>query len=65
MWDHVDRHGISLFNFGFGTMFEPGSYKQEYKHTGIKHIANYPMPTPLYDRTSKLFHQPIYHYIPG
>jgi len=55
MWDHVDRHGISLFNFGFGTMFEPGSYKQEYKHTGIKHIANYPMPTPLYDRTSKLF----------
>ncbi len=55
MWDHLERHGISLFNFGFGTMFEPGSYKQEYKYTGIKHIANYPMPTPLYDKTSKLY----------
>ncbi|MCD6346831.1 MAG: bifunctional YncE family protein/alkaline phosphatase family protein [Bacteroidales bacterium] len=55
MWDHLERHGISLMNFGFGIMFEPGSYKQEYKYTGIKHVANYPMPTPLYDRTSKIY----------
>lgn len=55
MWDHLERHGITLFNFGFGTMFEPGSYKQEYKHTGIRHIANYPMPAPIYSRTSRLY----------
>jgi len=55
MWDHLERHEVSLFNFGFGTMFEPGSYKQEYKNSGIRHIANYPMPAPIYDKTSKLF----------
>lgn len=55
MWDHLERNGISLFNFGFGTMFEPGSYKQEYKYSGIKHIANYPMPAPIYDKTSRLY----------
>ncbi|MCK5821095.1 MAG: bifunctional YncE family protein/alkaline phosphatase family protein [Bacteroidales bacterium] len=55
MWDHLERHGISLFNFGFGTMFEPGSYKQEYKYSGIRHIANYPMPAPIYSRTSRLY----------
>ena len=55
MWDHLERHGISLFNFGFGIMFEPGVYKQEYKYTGLRHLANFPMPAPLYDRTSKIY----------
>ncbi len=55
MWDHLERNGISLFNFGFGTMFEPGSYKMEYKNTGIRHIANYPMPSPIFEYTSKLY----------
>ena len=55
MWDHLERHGIKLFNFGFGTMFEPGLYKQEYKYTGIRHIANYPMPAPIYERTSRIY----------
>ncbi len=54
MWDHLERHGISLFNFGFGMMFEPGLYKQEFKN-GIKHLANYPMPAPIYERTSKIY----------
>ena len=30
-------------------------YKDEYKYTGIKQIINYPMPAPLYERTSKMF----------
>jgi len=55
MWDHLERHGITLFNFGFGTMFEPASYKKEYKNTGIRHLANYPMPAPIYSNTSKLY----------
>lgn len=52
MWDHLARNRISYFNFGFGVMFEPGDYKDHYKYGGIKHIANYPMPKPLYSRTS-------------
>lgn len=52
MWDHMARNKISYFNFGFGVMFEPGDYKNQYKVGGIKHIANYPMPKPLYSRTS-------------
>lgn len=52
MWEHMERNKISYFNFGFGVMFEPGDYKDHYKYGGIKHLANYPMPKPLYSRTS-------------
>jgi len=59
MWDHMYRQNIPYFNFGFGVMFEPGDYQDNYKYGGIKHIANYPMPTPLYSRTS--FRYPTYN----
>ena len=26
MWDHLERHQIDFFNFGFSIMFEPGIY---------------------------------------
>jgi hypothetical protein len=59
MWEHMARNKISYFNFGFGVMFEPGDYKDHYKYGGIKHLANYPMPKPLYSRTS--FTYPTYN----
>ena len=43
----LDRHGVGLFNFGFGIMFEPGIYHESFKYTGIKHFANYPVPAPM------------------
>ncbi len=52
MWEHMARNKINYFNFGFGVMFEPGDYKDQYKYGGIKHLANYPMPKPLFSRTS-------------
>lgn len=56
MWEHLDRHNISFFNFGFGIMFEPASYKREYyQYTGIRHLYNYPVPAPMYDRTSRTY----------
>ena len=55
MWDHLERHGIDFFNFGFSIMFEPGIYDAEYKHEGIRHYINYPLPKPLWDRTSKQY----------
>ncbi len=52
MWDHMFRHKISYFNFGFGIMFEPGDYQDTYKYGGIKQIANFPLPTSLWNKTS-------------
>ena len=55
MWDHLARHNVEYFNFGFGVMFDPADYKDTYKYGGMKYIANYPMPTPLFARTSHLY----------
>lgn len=55
MWDHLERHGIEFYNFGFGLMFEPASYHQSYKYTGIRHLHNFPVPEPMFTRTSKKY----------
>jgi hypothetical protein len=55
MWDHLERHGVDFFNFGFSIMFEPGVYDSEYKYEGIRHYINYPLPQPIWDRTSKQY----------
>jgi len=55
MWDHLERNKIEFYNFGFSVMFEPALYKVEYKYSGIHQYINYPMPQPLFDRTSKMY----------
>ena len=55
MWDHLERNKVSFYNFGFSVMFEPALYKAEYKYTGIRQYINYPMPQPLFERTSKVY----------
>jgi YVTN family beta-propeller protein len=55
LWDHLARHNIDFFNFGFGVMFDPADYGEKYKYMGIKYIANFPMPTPMFDRTSHMY----------
>lgn len=55
MWDHLERNNIDFFNFGFSIMFEPGIYDQKYKYEGIRHYINYPLPKPIWDRTSKQY----------
>ncbi len=55
MWDHLERHDVDFYNFGFSIMFEPALYKAEYKYSGIKQYINFPMPQPLYERTSKMY----------
>jgi len=55
MWEHLDRHGINFYNFGCGVMFEPASYDVSYKDTGIRHIYNFPLPSPMYNRTSRTY----------
>ncbi len=55
MWDHLERNGANFYNFGFSIMFEPAIYKAEYKYTGVRHYINYPMPQPLFERSSKTY----------
>lgn len=55
MWEHMERNGVDFFNFGFGIMFEPGSYHPSFKYTGIRHFVNYPVPAPIFDKTSTTF----------
>jgi YVTN family beta-propeller protein len=55
LWDHLARHGIPYFNFGFGMMFEPADYQDSYKYGGIKQVANFPLPASLYDRSSRVY----------
>jgi hypothetical protein len=55
MWDHLERNKIDFFNFGFSIMFEPAIYDEKFKYEGIRHYINYPLPRPLWDRTSKQY----------
>jgi len=55
MWDHLERHGIDFYNFGCGTMFEPAYYEDSFKEFGIRYFANYPMPGPMFSRTSHIY----------
>lgn len=53
MWDHLERNEVDFYNFGFSIMFEPGIYDEKFKYQGIHHYINYPLPQPIWDRTSK------------
>jgi len=55
MWDHFARNKIDFFNFGFGTMFEPAIYGDKFKYSGIKYFVNYPVPEPLFEKTSRMY----------
>jgi len=55
MWDHLERNKVEFYNFGFGTMFEPAFYEESFKYTGIKHYVNFPVPLPMFSRTSKIY----------
>ena len=55
MWDHLERNEVNFFNFGFSIMFEPAVYEAKFKHEGIRHYVNYPLPKPIWDRTSKQY----------
>lgn len=55
MWDHLERNRVEFFNFGFSVMFEPASYDDSYKIGGIRHYVNFPVPQPMFDRSSRLY----------
>lgn len=55
MWDHLERHKVNYYNFGFSVMFEPADYQDSYKYGGIKQVANFPLPASLHEHTSRLY----------
>ena len=55
MWDHLERHKVKYYNFGFSVMFEPADYQDTYKYGGIKQVANFPLPASLHEHTSRLY----------
>ncbi len=55
MWDHLERNKVEFYNFGFGVMFEPSFYDKTFKYTGLKHFVNFPLPLPMFTRTSKTY----------
>ncbi len=56
LWDHLYRNKKEFYNFGFGVEFDAGSFADSsFKHGGVRYLVNYPVPGPLYDRTSRLF----------
>ncbi|MCB0283104.1 MAG: hypothetical protein KDF60_11025 [Calditrichaeota bacterium] len=55
IWDHLDRNKKDFFNFGFGVELAPSLSDQTYKYTGVRYVINYPVPGPLFDKSSKLY----------
>lgn len=53
IWEHMERNKIDFWNFGFGTMFAPHlGNVVELKETGYVYAINYPVPAPMFDKTS-------------
>jgi phospholipase C len=55
IWEHMQRHGIRFYNYGLGFEFAASFEEQRDKYTGIRIAANYPMPEPLFENTSRRF----------
>ena len=36
-------------------MFEPAFYNETFKKAGVRHFVNYPVPAPMFDRTSRIY----------
>lgn len=55
MWEHLERHQKDFFNFGFGVEMAGAYSDSTMKHLGELYTINYPIPAPLYDKSSTIF----------
>jgi hypothetical protein len=55
MWEHLQRNKIDFFNFGFGVEMAGAYSDSTMKYIGELYTINYPLPEPLFDKTSKTF----------
>ncbi|AMY08759.1 PQQ-dependent catabolism-associated beta-propeller protein [Luteitalea pratensis] len=55
LWEHLARHGVPFFNFGFGAEMPQSIEAQMHKETGIRMTVSFPLPKPLFDRSSRKY----------
>jgi YVTN family beta-propeller protein len=55
LWEHLERNKIDFFNFGFGVEMAGAYSDSTMKYIGELYTINYPLPAPLYDKSSKIF----------
>ncbi len=55
LWDHLERGNIDFFNFGMGLQYAHSLEEMAFKHTGVRFTVNYPVPAPLYRRSSQMY----------
>lgn len=55
LWDHLERNGISFYNFGFGTEMGSNFTDSTMKYYGQRVLVNFPIPGPLYGRSSEKY----------
>jgi YVTN family beta-propeller protein len=55
IWDHLGRNNIDFFNFGFGVEMAAAYSDSTMKYIGELYTVNYPLPAPLFDKTSRTF----------
>ncbi|PWJ58679.1 YVTN family beta-propeller protein [Dyadobacter jejuensis] len=55
IWDHLERNKKDFFNFGFGVEMAANYSDSTMKHIGELYLVNYPLPAPLYDKSSRIF----------
>lgn len=55
MWEHLQRNKIDFFNFGFGVEMAGAYSDSTMKHIGELYTINYPLPAPLFDKSSRIF----------
>jgi len=55
LWDHLERNKLSFYNFGFGTEMGSNLTDSTMKYFGQKVLVNFPIPGPLYNRSSEKY----------
>jgi YVTN family beta-propeller protein len=53
IWHHLERHGVSFYNFGEGLELAGVDQGPGLEPTGARFLTNIPMPDPLYRNTSR------------
>ncbi len=55
MWEHFERHKVSVYNWGFGTEMANNYADSTMKYYGQKVLVNYPVPAPLFANSSRTY----------
>ncbi len=55
LWEHLARHNIDFYNFGLGFEFSASVQRADFPYTGVRMLVSFPLPRPLFDRTSRTF----------